>query len=263
MPEPVVAPSAPVAPLAPLSTPPGTPSPSPTAPTEWRAPENAPSWARGKSASEILNIADGLVNAFPSPTPPAPSAPTAPTRAPSEFDAIGDDDYITGAQFKDMVRRGAAPAADAMELASSANLSIVRSQYARDFDKYGPEITAKLAQVPRNLWTLDNLSTVVRLVRSDHLDEIAHERATQLAADMAPTIRSGGSPSSSAPVVREHSLESEKIPAAWKQRALSAGITERVVEEFCRANDITPETFYKQFDVPMNRIVEDIGKGSR
>lgn len=250
MPDPVTSPSAPPATPLPTSTPPGTTAPaSPVAAEPWRAGANAPRWAQGKSAEEILGIADALLQAAPAPAPAAPVAPPQPT-----FD---DNDYLTGAQVKQYI---AAQQNNngAVELAASANLGLLRSQYASDFNKYGHEITAKLSGVPKNLWTLDNLETVVKLVRADHLDEIAQERATQLAANMPGTIRSTGAGSDFPAVNRETSLESEKIPAEWKRRAAAANVTERIVDEFCRANDITPAEFYKQFDTPMTRIVEDI-----
>lgn len=251
MPDPVTSPSAPPATPPLTSTPPGTTAPvSPVAAAEpWRAGANAPRWAQGKSAEEILGIADALLQAAPVAQPAAPVAPPQPT-----FD---DNDYLTGAQLKQYIA-SQQNNNGAVELAASANLGLLRNQYATDFAKYGHEINGMLQNVPKNLWTLDNLERVVKMVRSDHLDEIAQERAVQLAASMPGTIRSTGAGSDLPAINRETSLESEKIPAEWKRRAAAAGVTERVVDEFCRANDMQPSDFYKQFDTPMTRIVEDI-----
>lgn len=267
MPDNVQAPSANAAPGTSSSTPPGTTDTSATASPpnlveKWRAGDDAPAWARGKSSEEILGIAKSLVDTFQrtgnAPAASAAAAPAAP--APINY---ADDDYITGAQLRnilsDAATRSVQPAiSQSVDLAASANLGLMRQQYAKDFQRYGPEITQRLATVPKTMWTLDNLETVVKLVRSDHLDELARERASELASSVEPTIRSSGL-NASVPVSqnKEHSLESERIPVEWKQRAAAAGVTERVVEEFCRANDMTPEAFYAQFDKPMSRIVED------
>ena len=117
------------------------------------------------------------------------------------------------------------------------------------------------------MWTLDNLETVVKLVKVDHIDELAREHAQQLASQMEPTIRSiGAGGSVSVPIDKAHSLESDKIPVEWKKRALAAGVTENVVREFCQTNEMTVEQFYKQFDHlgkyagQTNPIVGEIGK---
>ena len=188
-------------------------------------------------------------------TPSASAATPAP--AASEFD-IADDEYVSGAQFKRMMQSVTQPNAGVAELAASTALGLVRQEFASDFAKYGRAIDALVAQVPANLRNLDNLRRVVRMVRSDHVDEIAHERAQQLVSAMEPALRSTGGGAPPVPLSREHSLEGEKVPAEWKRRAVAAGITESVVADFCRANFMTPADFYKQFDTPMNKIVEDV-----
>ena len=243
-------------------TPPAAPAPAastnaPAAPAAWRAPTTAPAWAAGKTSEEILGIATQLVDALVPPTPTTSAAP-APSAAHTRPD-VADDDFITGAQMKRMLASASNANADAaVELAASSVLGLARQQYPQDFARYGPEISQKLAGVPRHLWTLDNLTTVVKLVRSDHLEEIVRERAAQFSAGADPGIRSTGAAPASAPVAQEHSLASERIPAEWKRRAVAAGVTEATVAEFCRANDMSSEAFYKQFETPMNRIVEDI-----
>lgn len=207
------------------------------------------------NAEQILGIAQTATDML-SQREPVSAAPVAP--APTAFD-VADDEYLTGAQVKRMLSDRATPVDDtAVRLAADANLGIVRNQFAQDFAKYGPEISALVAQVPSNLRTIDNLTRVVKMVRSDHVDEIAAERAQQLASTMASTLRPTGGASASASVSREYSLESEKIPPEWKERARAAKITEETVADFCRANDMTPAQFYKQFETPMNKIVEDV-----
>ena len=229
------------------STPPGTTA---GAPTPWRAPATAGKFA-GKTAEEVLGIAEALADAMQA--TPAPAAPAAPA-----FD-VADDEYLTGAQVKKMLE-AARPTADSpgVTLAADPNVSIVRSKHAPLFAKYGPEIDALVARVPPHMRTLDNLEQCVRMVRSDHVDEIAGELATQRVNEMAPTIRSTGSGSPPASASRELSLENEKIPAAWLERARARKIDERTIEEFCRANDMSLTDFYKQFDKPLSPIVGQI-----
>ncbi len=184
-------------------------------------------------------------------TRPTPQA--APPTPEPRFD-VADDDYVSGAQLKRIIAN--LPRDNTgVELAASGNVGIARAQFAEDFRDYGPEIEAKLAQVPANLRTLDNIATVVKLVRSDHIDEIAHKRAQHLVSTMEPTLRSNGASGPPAPVNRDFSLDSEKISAEWKERAREAKITDQVVYDFCRANDMSIEAFYKQFDKPVSAIV--------
>lgn len=244
MPDPVNPPAPPAGTPPASSTPPGT-----TVGAPWRAPATAGKFA-GKTAEEVLGIAEALADMVQAGgAPAAPAAPAAPS--------FNDDDYLTGAQVKQLLATRQ-PDTSGVELAASANVSIVRSQYAALFAKYGPEIDAMIARVPQNLRTIDNLAQCVKLVRSDHLDEIVAEESTRRASEMAPTFRSTGSGAPPAPASREYSLESDKIDPEWKKRALANGVTESTVAEFCRGNDMTPEAFYKQFDTPFNRIVEDV-----
>lgn len=204
------------------------------------------------TAEQILGIAETSVQMLQAPqAPAAPAAPAAPV--------IADDEYMTGRQFREALSAARPTDDTAVRLAADANVSIVRNQYAADFAKYGAEIDTLLAQVPINLRTIDNVARVVKMVRSDHVDEIAAERAQQLAATMTQTLRPSGGGATAAPVSRDASLESEKIPQEWKDRARAAKIDENTVADFCRANGMTPAAFYKQFDTPMNMIVQDIG----
>ena len=207
------------------------------------------------TGDQIAAIAETSINMLQAPSAPAASsAPAAPNFA--------DDEYLTGAQFRAAMATATQPDPAVAQMVADANLAIVRNQNASEFAKYGGEINALIARMPANQRTIDNLQLAVKMIRSDHVDEIAAERAQQLAATMTSTMRpTGGAPS--APVSPDASLESEKIPAEWKERARAAKITNNVVADFCRANGMTPLQFYKQFDTPMNNIVGEHGKTSR
>ncbi len=206
------------------------------------------------TAEQVLGIAQTATEMLSgAAAPPASAAPP-----PAAFD-VADDEYLTGAQVKRFLAER--PVDDtAVRMSADANLSIVRRDYADTFTKYGREVDALIARVPFNQRSIDNLTLAVKMVRSDHVDEIANERAQQLAATIAPTLRPTGGGAASAPVSRDASLESEKIPQEWKDRARAAKITEATVAEFCRGNDMTEAQFYKQFDTPMNNIVGEVSQ---
>lgn len=255
---------------SPPSQAPATSTPSNSAPpassSEWRAGADAPSWAQGKSPAEILNIATQLASVVKQQisAPQAPpvqqpytnqwgssqQAPQGNAPAPT-FD---NDGYITGAelgrQAPRMMQEYLAPQIQGVyDMAASGNLAHVRQNNAAIFQKYGPEVDAKLATVPKNLWTVDNLNQIVNFVRADHVEEIAREYAGRLVAEMEPNLRSTGSPS--VPIASAeptNTLKSEKIDADWKARADKAGLTEQAVDEFCRANDMDRATFFGQFE---------------
>jgi hypothetical protein len=127
-------------------------------------------------------------------------------------------------------------------------LDSVKRDNGAIFDKYGPEVYSYLAKVPINDRTVDNITTIVKLVRGNHVEEIGREIAGRLVAEMEPQLRSNGSPSLQVAQSKpEYTLQSENIPKDWKDRAAQAGLTEQAVEEFCRANDMTPKDFYTQF----------------
>jgi hypothetical protein len=254
--------SAPVPPQSPTpvtpppsSTPPGTPAGAPT-PADFRFGTGAdvPVWARGKTAAEVLNIGAYAIDTLQSaPTPAAPAAPAAP--------AFRDDDILTGADLRralEAVPRDTAP----LDLAATAVLGVAQQQFASDFAKWGGEISGMLARVPKTQWTLDNIKQVVRMVRADHVDEIANDLVTQRINAMEPTLRPNGSAAPLPPVTREHSLDADNIPQEWKDRARQAGINETMVQSFAAANGMTVQAFYEQFKTPMNRIVEEHGKGT-
>lgn len=250
------------APAVPSSTPPGgiatAPTPPATAP-EWRAGETAPAWARGKTPEEILGIAQRLVDAGLSVQETRPAAASA-TPTVTASSNVGDDDFVTGRDLRAAAASIQPNLNDGIALAASGNLRLIQREYAKEFQRYGAEISAMLATVPKNIWTLDNLERVVKLVKSDHLDDLARERAQEIVNAMEPTIRSTGVGGSVSVPDPKTSLASEQIPTEWKERAARAGITEKVVQEFCVANEMTPEAFYKQFATPRTAIAAEIGK---
>lgn len=164
-----------------------------------------------------------------------------------------DEDFLTGRDIRQvapqMITDAVTPQFNTIyESLAQTNLDSVRRSNVAIFDKYGPEVYAYVAKLPVQSRTVDNLLTVVKLVKADHLDDLVSEGASRLAGEMTPTLRSNGSPS--VPVASQepkYTLQSDTIPQDWKDRAAKAGLTESAVDEFCRANDISREAFFSQF----------------
>src|SRR2546430_16875621 len=200
----------------PVTVPVTTPQPS-AKDFRFPASEDVEPWARGKTAEEVLAIARNYHDAFnrgsvPTPQPPPQAAPAA-VGAP-----IADDTIITGRELREYLNTAAqqyiAPQLrQTAEIAASGVFGLVKQQYPREFSKYGPEIQVELSKIPRQLWTLDNLDTVVTLVAGRHREDYARERAQELVAQMEPTIRptGGGSGPVPTPEAKAQSLESDSI----------------------------------------------------
>ncbi len=232
-----------------------TPAPvatAPATPTPYRFGNDVDEWARGKSPEEVLAVTRTLMNAVGQPfrqappTPPVPPSVTPPVQ-------IDPEGYITGAQAqtiqRDAIAQFTQANTQAVELAASGNLAIVRQSYAKDFSRFGPEVYAELANLPKNLWSVDNIEKIVKYVKVGHIDELAREQAEQLVHSMEPSMRSiGGAGTAPAPQDdNSFSAQWQKLPPEWRARAEKDGITESVVREFCQGNDMTVQDFFKNF----------------
>jgi hypothetical protein len=237
------------------STPPGTTAGAPPADYRFGNDASVPAWARGKTAAEVLGVAQTLVESGLGERTPAPAA--SPQR--DAFDGVQDDELLTGAQLRKIVANLPRDTR-AVDLAASANVNIVRNdpRNAALIAKYGHEFDNYVSRLPAEQRTVDNLQQVVKFVRSDHIDELVSEQVNQRISSMEPTLRSNGAATPPSPVAREHTLESDKIPPEWKARAQAAKITPETVRAFCATNGMSEADFYKQFDKPLNAIVEDI-----
>ena len=261
------------------STPPSTPEP-------WRAPATAAPWAAGKTPEEILNIAgpamdmlekfnlSGRVLAQPSinqtpgyaqPQPQPgygqPATGYGQQPVPGQQDP---NDYPTWGQlqtyFQQQAQQQVAPQFNTIyENQAASNLYTLRGQpqYKMVFEKYGPEFQTEVARLPPAVRTLDNLQMVADLVRGRHVDEIARERAAELAATTPPTMRPNGFAGAAGQTPPDNTLglHAESVPAAWRERAVAAGITDQVVREWCAANGQTEQQFYEMLN--KSRVVTD------
>ena len=127
---------------------------------------------------------------------------------------------------------------------ASVALGMVQQKYQKDFDRYGPEIHGIIASIPVEGRSLDVLERAVKLVRADHVDELATEQAQRLVTQMVPTVRpTGGAALESAPTTNL-SVSNEALPAVWRDRAKAAQLSDREVAEFCHATGTPIDKFF-------------------
>lgn len=238
-------------PTAPISPPPDSGS-TPQSTEPWRAPSDHPEpWARGKTAEEILGIGTQAIAALRQlanqPTPqPVTQAPAAP--APFNQPLQSDDDIVTAGQLRGIM--GAVMPqlqqiqTQTTQLAQYA-LNNIRSAYPKEFARWEPEIMSQILPLPREQWTLDNLRMAVDLVRGRHIEDLATDRARELAANQGLTLRTDGNPYSSGPQDKSLSLESEKLPSDFRDRLAKQGISEATVREFCAKTGMSLEQWFK------------------
>lgn len=214
---------------------------NPPAAPPWRAGHNAPSWAQGRGAEEILGIAQQAVDALSrfNQAPQAIQPPAAP------MPMMEDETFIDGKTFKAAMQNAGQQINPwlqrSIQMSSDAMLAGAMQQYPKEFKRYYPDIMGKLALVPRDQWTLDTMRIIINLVKGDHVEDYAQERAEELLRDRQTTLRSNGS-SGSLPgqpqTIDGLSLESEKLPAPYRDRLAKVGMTLDQVREFCRSNDM-------------------------
>ena len=233
----------------------GTPS-SPPAPTAepWRAGPNSP--FAGKTAEEIHGLAMGQAYALEqaNATLQKFNQPV-PVQQHNAFDLdreLPDGEYAENAKVKDVIRRLASQGTPvdqgARQLAAQglyANLRVLR---ADEYKRWGSEIDQEINKLPMDYWTLANLETIVNIVKSRHIDELAAEKAQRLVNESHPTIRSGSGGSGGVPQNIQRSLDSDAMPKGWVDKARSAGIDEATVREFCEITGQTPDQYLAEVE---------------
>lgn len=235
------------------TTPAASPASSAPATPAWQPPPGAPEWAQDPARLyQVATSAYGILQKFnqtgslPTQPQPTPAQPPVPAGQPA-----ADDDLVSWGQVKQYLEQMGQPIAQqsrwAIEQAASANLAVVQQKHAKDFERWGPEIHTLLANIPKDRWGLDNLEQVVKVVRADHVDELAAERARDLAPTLVPTMRSNGaSPGAGGPSSPNGSwLDRETIPEAWRVKARDVGLTDAEIHEFCRTTGRTPEQLFQ------------------
>lgn len=192
-------------------------------------------WARGKTAIELLSVGDQAVKALYQ----VASMPQQSYQPPRQTDDIQDDEIIDGRRLKQLIAQGAGQApADTGTQSQMAQLALasVRGSHAKVFDKYGPEIMGEVGKLPLSLRSVDNIETIVSLVRGRHVDELAEELArTKFANTAGLSARSNGS-APGYPGANGSLLESDELPTMYRERLKKAGLTDATVRSFCASS---------------------------
>jgi len=161
---------------------------------------------------------------------------------------IGDDEFLTGRQVKQFGQQWQQQIApqfqEVLNMTARTAYELAQTKYQKEFEKWGPEIQALVSNMPPQSRTLDNIGTVVDVVRGRHYRELVDEGIRQRAAEQVPSLRPNGG--ATEPGIPTSGFASD-IDPQWKERAQAAGIDEATVREFCAANQMTEKAFYEQF----------------
>lgn len=203
-------------------------------------------WARGKTAEELLGLSSQMYDGLQqlASTPPAYQPPVQ-----SGFQMPGDDDIIDGKTMKAMLAAVAAPQQDPHQTQSLAQLAYgqVRQMEPKVFTKWEPEILGHLNRMGKNLWTVDNINLVVKMVKAEHVEELASERADALIAQKGFSTRTtGAAPNGQGHANGEVSLESDELPTDYRDRLKKAGVSMETVRSYCVANGVSVKSWFEQ-----------------
>src|SRR5258706_10479319 len=123
--------------------------------------EATPAWARGKTAGDMLQLMQGLVESVGRGAAAAPAAAAPPV--------AGDDDYVTGATLRQAQNAPIAQVSPWLQQRAdqqaTVSYNISKRENSALFQKYEPEIIAVLQRVPRENWTLDVIENAVTFVK--------------------------------------------------------------------------------------------------
>lgn len=197
-----------------------------------------PSWAVGKTADEVLKMTIALNDTVVRGTPQAPPTPIASPPAPPSPGIDPDLMYRDAAAYTAQVIAEAERRADARIAAASQGFGAPMSSMAREqarthrpeiWAKYGPEIDTLMAEIsgPARL-NVDIWKRAVNMVASDHIDEIARERAETLirSGDVGGLRTSGGvlDPSGASVLspVRKLFADNDSAIQTYKEAGLTA-----------------------------------------
>ena len=241
-------------PTAPLSNS-STATPTSGTPSEIRVSMTDPRvWARGKTLDEVLAGAEQVSSNYQQlagvvqqlavdPRLNQPYQQQQPSQG-GNWNDVKDDDVVDGKTFKQGLQAmaGMAPQQDQGQMAQMAWQMVANEpQRARLFQKYGPEIQAEVVSLPVHMRTLAYIRQVADIVASRHLDELATERAREIATTMTGLpIRSDGMGSPAA-------LESDGLPTNYQEILSKDGVDLAMVRGFC-ASQSPPWSLKKWFD---------------
>jgi hypothetical protein len=134
---------------------------------------------------------------------------------------------------------------------ASTNRALAELQDPATFKKYGPEIDLTLRQYAPNpeAWTVENIKKVAAIVRSNHIDEIAEERARALMQQNADrlgiagaSLRPDGTPlPAGASAAGPNQLDFTKLPPQFSKVLQRVGVDQATLDEFLMATKVRHE----------------------
>lgn len=206
-------------------------------------------WLRGKTMDEVAALSDQMYAELVKRQPAAPAA--APAPATNGTAGLPTDDlWLTnptaaGQMLLAHARQNEfAPAFAnmAQQLGATAR-EVVKRDYADDFRKWGPEIDLYINQMDPQYRTIDNITKVVGVVRGNHIDEIAAERAQAKLNEMlnaGTVIRSGGAPNGTATAMPGAAVDFTKaeLPAEYARTLSRYGVTSEKLDEFLLKTEV-------------------------
>lgn len=222
-----------------------------------------PAWAVGKTAQEILQVSKQMADALataPAPrstVPPVPSTPPPPPAAtmPSDDDWVTNPAKATQQVLEYNYGQRVQPVIERL-LAQQAGTArgLAAQQFADEFRRWGPEIDQLVASIPAEQRPFELYQNAVKVVRANHVDEIASERVQQRLAEMGVTDRTSGGGTVAS--VAGSTVDLSKISPAYKATIDAMGITESQLREFLTATGQTMEQFVESAN--KNQVISDV-----
>lgn len=224
---------------------------------KFKAGAGVPEWAVGKTAQEILGLAqrqNEIIAQMPTYQPPAK---TEQRDKPWDSAVAGqganlalptDDEWVATPQkafekaLEANVATRFAPMLEGLAagVAQSARAQSVMA-FPDVFKRFGPEIDNEVARVPVGARTVDLYRYAVDIVRGRHVDELAEERLQQRLAGLPAAERAMGGATGGAPV--GGLIDWDKLSPTVREKWQRAGITEATIREDCAKWGLTPEKF--------------------
>ena len=205
---------------------------------------------RGKTLDDVANLSNQMYAELVRRQPPAPSAPASVSAGADGVTMPNDDLWLTNPnaaaqQFMTYTRNTEfMPAMQQMaqQLGATAR-EVVKRDYSDDFRKWGPEIDLYINQMDSQYRTIDNIAKVVGMVRANHIDEIAAERAQKRLDEMlaAGTVLRPGAAPNGAPsggVGGAVDLAKAGLPENYSRVLQRYGITSDVLDEFLTKTEV-------------------------
>jgi len=164
--------------------------------------------------------------------PPAPE----PTLAPTQDDWLNDPAGASQRYVQHVKDTEFAPALQANQLANANNVrSILELKHPNEFARYGPEIEVMLRQVDPAALNTQIGETVIQMVRGNHVDELAEERAKQRVDELTSTgglLRPDASQTPTTATPTGVDLDSAEFSANYRRLLKRHRIDEPVLNEF-------------------------------